>query len=114
MPAVVISPFIPKGTIDHRVYDHASIPATLEALADLAPLTQRDAAANNLTSLLSLAVPRKDTLYVLPDPATDGVANAKMAPPSADTSAHPIGYRQFAGFFIHSCKTGQPLEPAYG
>ena len=28
VPAVVVSPYIPPGTVDHTVYEHASIPAT--------------------------------------------------------------------------------------
>ncbi|HZH78239.1 MAG TPA: alkaline phosphatase family protein, partial [Archangium sp.] len=46
VPAVVVSPLIPANVIDHRLYDHASVPATLERLFGLAPLTQRDARAN--------------------------------------------------------------------
>ena len=60
VPALVISPLIPRNLIDHRLYDHASVPATLEALFGLNPLTKRDAAANRLSSLLTLAAPRND------------------------------------------------------
>jgi phospholipase C len=63
--AVVISPLIPKNLIDHRLYDHSSIPATLESLFGLGSLTQRDANANNLMSLISLNTPRADTPAVL-------------------------------------------------
>jgi phospholipase C len=59
VPAIVISPFVPRGTVDHRVYDHASIPATLEALLGIPPLTARDASARSLLPLLSLEAPRK-------------------------------------------------------
>src|SRR2546426_10715794 len=52
VPAVAISPLIPRNLIDHRLYDHASIPATLQALFGLNAMTQRDARANNLTPLL--------------------------------------------------------------
>ncbi|HXG93316.1 MAG TPA: alkaline phosphatase family protein [Blastocatellia bacterium] len=60
VPAVIVSPLIPQNIIDHRVYDHASIPATIEAIFGLPHLTQRDANANNLTSLMSLEDPRQD------------------------------------------------------
>jgi phospholipase C len=73
VPAVVISPRIPRNTIDHRVYDHTSILATLEARFGLAPLTQRDAQANSLLPLLSLPNPRSDAPETLPDPADSGV-----------------------------------------
>jgi phospholipase C len=62
----VISPLISKNLIDHRLYDHASIPATLESLFGLTPLTNRDSAANRLTSLLTLTSPRQDAPTVLP------------------------------------------------
>jgi hypothetical protein len=61
VPAVVISPLIPKNLVDHRVYDHASVPATIERAFGLAPLTARDKHANSLTTLISLGQPRQDT-----------------------------------------------------
>lgn len=73
VPAVVISPLIPRNLIDHRIYDHASIPATLEACFGLSSMTQRDANANNLTSLVSLASARDDAPTVLPAPVVSGV-----------------------------------------
>jgi phospholipase C len=65
VPALVISPLIPKNLIDHRLYDHASVPATLEHLFDLAPMTNRDAGANHLAGLITLDTPR-DTPKTLP------------------------------------------------
>src|SRR5262249_45281499 len=60
VPAVVISPLIPRNLVDHRTYDHASILATLEAVFHLNPLTARDQAANSLTNLATLASARQD------------------------------------------------------
>lgn len=60
VPAVVVSPLIPKGSVDHTVYCHASAPKTLETWLDMPPLTARDAAANDLGHLLSLDKPRDD------------------------------------------------------
>jgi phospholipase C len=34
VPARIVSPLIPKGTVNHTIYDHASIPATLERLQE--------------------------------------------------------------------------------
>jgi phospholipase C len=73
VPALVISPLIPRNLIDHRVYDHSSIPATVEACFGLNALTQRDAHANNLTPLLSLSTARQDAPTELPAPAQSGV-----------------------------------------
>jgi phospholipase C len=69
VPAVVISPLIPKNVVDHRVYDHASVPATIEHAFGLSPLTERDRLANSLTTLVSLAEPRQDTPATLVTPA---------------------------------------------
>ena len=81
VPAVIVSPFIPSNLIDHRLYDHSSIPATIEAAYGLPPLTARDHTANHVLTLLSLTEPRADTpaaLAVSEIPAT--VAVAPQAP----------------------------------
>jgi phospholipase C len=84
VPAVVISPLVPKNMIDHRLYDHASIPATIEAFWGINALTQRDAKANRLDVLLSLNAPRPDTPTTLPSPAKvqAGPAVMKMSVPN--------------------------------
>jgi phospholipase C len=61
IPALVISPLVPQGTIDHRIYDHSSIPATVERLFNVGHLTERDQMALDLRSLASLTTPRSDT-----------------------------------------------------
>jgi len=78
VPAIVISPMVPKNVIDHRLYDHASIPATIEAFFGVKPLTQRDAKAGRLDLLLSLNTPRTDTPATLPSPTTVGAQPAVM------------------------------------
>ena len=79
VPAVVVSPFIQKGTVDHTVYCHASVPKTLETWLGMPPLTGRDKAANDLGHLLSLDKPRPDAdcPTTLPNPAP--VNKAKRA-----------------------------------
>lgn len=55
------SPMIAAGTVDTNVYDHSSVLATIESLYGLDALTARDAAANNLTGLLTeQPAPRTD------------------------------------------------------
>jgi len=69
VPTVVVSPWIPKGTIDHRLYDHSAVPRTLEDVFELdESLTARDKAATSLSGLLSLKESRTDR-PVLPSPA---------------------------------------------
>ena len=69
VPAVIISPLIPAGTVDHTLYDHSSVLKTVEQLFGLSPLTQRDMAANNVLQLLSLTTPRTDCPTSLDSPA---------------------------------------------
>jgi phospholipase C len=69
VPAIVISPWIPKNRVDHRLYDHSSIPATVEQRFGIDALTERDRAANSVLSLLSLDAAREDAPATLPSPA---------------------------------------------
>jgi len=63
VPAVLISPWIPANTVDHTVYDHTSVPATLRSIfGTSAFLTKRDAAAGTFDHNCSLAEPRIDAL----------------------------------------------------
>jgi phospholipase C len=71
VPALVISPLIPRGVIDHTVYDHTSMLASVERLFGMRSLTNRDKAANDFLHLLSLATPRPDTPATLHEPATN-------------------------------------------
>jgi phospholipase C len=73
VPTVIVSPLIPKGTIDHTVYDHTSVPATVENIFGLQPLTERDKHANTFKHLLSLATLRTDAPTALPEPADSGI-----------------------------------------
>ena len=88
---LAISPLIPRNLVDHRVYDHASIPATLESLFGLPALTARDAKANRLDALITLQQPR-DTPATLPAPAVLAAAplsGAAAAPSAAAGVSRP-------------------------
>ena len=86
VPAVVVSPWILRGTIDHRPYDHSSIPKTVEAAFALQALTQRDQAANSAGALLTLPAARKDTPETLPAPAPTGL----LAPPAPQSGEQTV------------------------
>ena len=60
VPAVVVSPLIAKGTVDHTVYDHTSILATLQRMLGMGHLTHRDEAANDLRPLFEHSALRAD------------------------------------------------------
>lgn len=74
VPAVIVSPLIPKGIIDHRLYDHTSVLSTLHTLFSTDPMTDRDRNANSLEDLLLiLDTPRTDALVTLPEPANSNL-----------------------------------------
>ncbi len=88
VPAVLVSPLIPAGTI-YRVptgttpIDHTSVLKTIELRWGLPALTARDAAAPDLGGVLTLATPRTD------DPLTGVVApSSSGANPAAGEVSH--------------------------
>jgi len=72
VPAIVVSPYTRRGAIDHTLYDHTSLLATLERYWGMKNLTQRDKAANDFLHLFSLDGPRTDAPSILPEPM-DGI-----------------------------------------
>ena len=115
VPAVVVSPWIPKGTVDHTQYDHTSVLRTIENLFGISSLTARDAAANDVLALLSLPAVRPDCMTTLPDPVPDtppaAPLVAAMAPaPAADEPLPQTG--NIHGFIALAAKAH--LEMAEG
>jgi phospholipase C len=64
VPAVVISPLCPQNLIEHRQLEHSFIPATIEQLFGLGPLTNRDAGVVGLQTLATLSTPRNVTAQI--------------------------------------------------
>lgn len=55
VPALLISPLVKKGYVDHTIYDTASILKTIETRFSLEPLGARDARANDLRNAMEAA-----------------------------------------------------------
>jgi len=92
VPAVIVSPWIGQGVVDHTLYDHSSVPATLESLFGMPHLTARDAQANNVLHLLTGNY-RSDCPASLPNPAQ--ITEAAPSPEeiearTARTDAEPM------------------------
>jgi phospholipase C len=59
VPALLVSPWVRKGRVDHQVYDHTSLLATVKTLFGLPEfLTRRDAQANTLADANFVGTPR--------------------------------------------------------
>jgi phospholipase C len=92
VPAVVISPFVDRGTVDTEPRDHASIPSTLRALfaANARPLTSRDAWAPPFHSMLARTTARTDLPDLSGYVSTAGAAGT-AAPATPAGPAGPAG-----------------------
>ena len=89
VPALVVSPYAPRRTVAHGVYDHGSVLKLIEWRHGLPSLSPRDAAANNLAEVLDFAAPPNYAapqwtvpFAVVPPCGLQSAPGA--APPSAD------------------------------
>jgi phospholipase C len=92
VPAVVISPWVTQNVVDHRLYDHSSIPKTIEKLFGIDALTDRDRAAKSVLSFLSLYAAHADTPTTLRSPANgqgDEMLSMAIAPSATYTHLAP-------------------------
>lgn len=88
VPAIVVSPRIPRNLIDHRQYEHSTVVATLTRLFDLEELTARSSATSDLKRLATLDIPR-DTPMTLPDPVGGTIARFVRTPFELTTARQP-------------------------
>ena len=115
VPAVIVSPLIPQGQVDHTLYDHASVPATVEQLFGLTPMTNRDKGANNVLHLLSLPAPRTNCPTVLSNPAAAPrplAAPAQIAAAPLPESGSSLGYLQILAKTDAELAQNDPTETA--
>ncbi|HEV7662418.1 MAG TPA: alkaline phosphatase family protein, partial [Chloroflexota bacterium] len=97
VPALIVSPFVKRGTIDHTLYEHASVPAFVKQVFGLPDfLTARDAAANTFEAALSLDQPRTDTPATLSRP-TGGASALPVGPTLRQMSAEAVLAAKAAG-----------------
>ncbi len=94
VPAVVISPWCPQNMIDHRQFEHSSIPKTIEQLFGLGPLTIRDTEAIGVQTLATLSAPRNVTTHI-PDaitvPEPGGPVPGTPTGSAGSTVGSPVG-----------------------
>jgi phospholipase C len=104
VPAVVISPRIPRGTVDSHVRDHASVPSTLRALFAPAapPLTARDAWSPPFHGVVTLNQPRDD----LPDLS----AFAAPPPPRPPVPPEPVGAENVPAYYDNFVKLADEVH----
>jgi phospholipase C len=119
VPAVIVSPYIRPGTVDHQTHDHASVPATLRELfaPGAEPLTHRDGWSAPFHGVLNLDTPRADLpdLSAYAGVATPVPAEARAgspvlgAPPPAEMPAYYQDFvKQAERVHDHLVEVGEP------
>ena len=84
VPALVISPLVPKNLIEHRPFEHSSIPATVERVFGLPAMNVRDGRCNAANHLATLKVARTDTPATLP-----AASGRRRTSPSSGMATRP-------------------------
>lgn len=83
VPAIIVSPYIKKGSVSHKPYDHTTVIRTLHEVHNIGHLTHRDEHANHVGELLSLDQARTDCPTHLNDPVFPDV-DSNMPGPDAE------------------------------
>jgi phospholipase C len=97
VPALVISPWAPRATVAHGVYDHTSILKMIEWRWSLRPLTVRDSTANNLAEVLDFS--RKNLVAPHFDVPSGPFGGPCVVPnPSVEQDAAALDYARALGF----------------
>ncbi len=89
VPAIIVSPLIPRNLIDHRTYEHSSVISTVIRLFGLEELTVRSSLTSDLKRLASLDAPRTDAPMTLPEPTGGATARFIRAPFQALAARRP-------------------------
>jgi phospholipase C len=94
VPTIIVSPWIAKGAVEHRVLQHTSIIKTVTEMFGLSgPLNRRDASAASFADLFSqLQEPRPaaDMPARLDRPPLDGINESVVAGVTMDGSSDPL------------------------
>jgi phospholipase C len=93
VPAVIVSPWVPKGIVESSQLQHTSILATAKEIFNLPnSLTKRDAAANTFTHVFSLPAARTDAPSKLDRPPLPQVTASLLQ--TRHPSNHPLDETQ--------------------
>jgi phospholipase C len=91
VPAVIASPWVPKGTVYTKPLQHTSVMQTARKLFGISgTLTKRDASAASFDDVLSLSSPRNDAPADLPRPDLAQVPPASSPDHPANQPLDPI------------------------
>lgn len=95
VPALVISPWSPRGSVTSDLYDHTSVLKLIAWRHHLRPLTVRDATANNLADALDFDAPNLTAPRYAIDPGPYG-GLCPITAPALETEIAPDDLLAFA------------------
>ena len=111
VPAVLVSPWVPEGTVCTEEYRHTSLLATLRSVWDLGePFTARDAAARTFEGVCSLEVPRPPEAWPEVHPLPVPAFQAERV--DAMRALGTLGRHLCHGLYEHAAPRPGPPRPA--
>ncbi|HTZ98080.1 MAG TPA: alkaline phosphatase family protein [Terriglobales bacterium] len=98
VPALVISPWVYPGYVSHTQYEFSSVLKTIEEAFGLAPLTQRDAQANDLFDSFNFSQQPLSPLVLQPRACPLNSADFLQFPNQGVGTSSPASYVQLTNF----------------
>ncbi len=98
VPALVSSPWSPRGAVAHGLYDHTSVLKMIEWRWHLRPLTIRDQTANNLAEVLDFEQPNLEVPHFAVPPGPFGSLCLSGASAGTVEAARLLNYVASLGF----------------
>jgi phospholipase C len=101
VPAVVVSPWVPEGSVCSEEFRHSSLLATLREVWHLGePFTARDAASSTFSGLLSLDTPRPPETWPDVDPLPVAAFQAEQV--GTFRALGTLGHHMCQGLYEHA------------
>src|SRR3954463_15441231 len=119
VPAVTVSPWVRRGHVSHSIFGFESILKMIEYRYGLAPLTRRDAYAQNIARSFDFASKPRLEVPDLPDPPTVALTQCSNQPPGAKLGAdgaqrpheHDLKYLLTSGYLDRLGFDYKPAPP---
>lgn len=118
VPAIIASPWIPKGVVEHRLLQHTSVIKTVTEIFGLhGPLTQRDANATSFADvfqMLDAPRPASDMPDLLPRPSLADTAVSMVAGIPIEPADEPLSSLTEEWLCGVAALTGEGAVPTSG
>jgi phospholipase C len=121
IPAVTVSPWVRRGFVSHSIFGFESILKMIEYRFGIAPLTRRDAYAQNIARSFDFESKPRLGIPALPDPPAVAGHQCTNRPPGAKVEAqdysarpkeHDLNYLLTSGYLDRLGFDYKPATPA--